>query len=94
VTWDGEAIRRPSAKVPLPTEGAVEVAQGFRPEFFEDATVRGTHLRILTTPLVPSPRGAAVQVALPLRPGTRQAGAEEIGEEAMVAVPAALGVER
>jgi two-component system, OmpR family, sensor histidine kinase MprB len=66
VNWDGTAIRRPSAKVPLPKEGAVEVAQGIRSEFFEDATVRGTHLRILTTPLVPGPRGIAAQVALPL----------------------------
>jgi two-component system, OmpR family, sensor histidine kinase MprB len=63
VTEDGKAIRRPSAKVPLPTEGAVEVAQGVRAEFLEDATVRGTHLRILTAPLVPT---IAVQVALPL----------------------------
>ena len=63
VTADGEAIRRPSAKVPLPTEGAVEVAQGVRAEFFEDATVRGTHLRILTTLIAPE---LAAQVALPL----------------------------
>jgi two-component system sensor histidine kinase MprB len=63
VTSEGEAIRRPSAKVPLPTEGAVEVAQGVRSEFLEDATVRDTHLRILTRPLAP---GTAVQVALPL----------------------------
>jgi two-component system, OmpR family, sensor histidine kinase MprB len=66
VTSDGSSIRRPSAKVPLPSEGAIEVAQGLRSEFFEDATVRGTHLRILTTPLVPPPNGAAAQVALPL----------------------------
>ena len=66
VTSDGSSIRRPSAKVPLPTEGAIEVAQGLRPEFFEDATVRGTHLRILTRPLSPPPNGSAVQVALPL----------------------------
>jgi two-component system sensor histidine kinase MprB len=63
VTSEGEAIRRPSAKVPLPTEGAVEVAQGVRSEFLEDATVRDTHLRILTRPLAP---GIAVQMALPL----------------------------
>jgi two-component system sensor histidine kinase MprB len=63
VTADGEAIRRPSAKVPLPTEGALEVARGVRSEFLEDSTVRGTHLRILTTPIAP---GFAAQVALPL----------------------------
>jgi two-component system, OmpR family, sensor histidine kinase MprB len=63
VTAEGEAIRRPSAKVPLPTEGALEVARGARAEFLEDATVRGTHLRILTTPIAP---GFAAQVALPL----------------------------
>ena len=63
VTSEGEAIRRPSAKVPLPTEGAVEVAQGVRSEFLEDATVRDTHVRILTRPLAP---GIAVQMALPL----------------------------
>jgi two-component system sensor histidine kinase MprB len=63
VTEDGEAIRRPSAKVPLPTEGAVEVARGLRSTFLEDATVDGTHLRILTAPLAP---GVAVQIARPL----------------------------
>jgi two-component system sensor histidine kinase MprB len=63
VTRDGEAIRRPSAKVPLPTEGAIDVAAGRRSSFLEDATVRGTHLRILTAPLAP---GIAVQIARPL----------------------------
>jgi two-component system sensor histidine kinase MprB len=63
VTQDGEVIRRPSAKVPLPSEGAREVALGRRSTFLEDATVRGTHLRILTAPLAP---GIAVQIARPL----------------------------
>jgi two-component system sensor histidine kinase MprB len=66
VTWDGQAIRRPTAKVPLPTEGARDVAAGRRSSFIEDATIDGTHLRILTTPLVPGPRGVAVQIARPL----------------------------
>jgi two-component system sensor histidine kinase MprB len=65
VTQDGEAIRPPSAKVPLPTEGAVEVARGLRPTFLEDATVDGTHLRILSAPL-PLTAGVAVQIARPL----------------------------
>ncbi|HSL65238.1 MAG TPA: HAMP domain-containing sensor histidine kinase [Gaiellaceae bacterium] len=60
---DGTAVRRRDAAIPLPSEGAREVASGDRDPFFEDATVAGTHVRILTTQLAP---GVAVQVARPL----------------------------
>jgi two-component system, OmpR family, sensor histidine kinase MprB len=63
VTAEGQIIRRPNARVALPTEGARLVATGAREAFFEDATVAGTHVRILTKPLVP---GVALQIALPL----------------------------
>jgi two-component system sensor histidine kinase MprB len=60
---DGTAVRREDAPIPLPSAGAREVAAGTRRPFFEDATVAGTHVRILTTRLVP---GVAVQIARPL----------------------------
>jgi two-component system sensor histidine kinase MprB len=60
---DGTAVRREDAPIPLPSAGAREVAAGRREPFLEDATVAGTHVRILTTRLVP---GVAVQIARPL----------------------------
>ncbi|HET9674443.1 MAG TPA: HAMP domain-containing sensor histidine kinase [Gaiellaceae bacterium] len=63
VTAGGSVIRRPDAKIPLPSRGARRVADGTRTPFFEDATVRGTHVRILTTQYAP---GIAVQIARPL----------------------------
>ncbi len=63
VTAGGSVIRRPDAKIPLPSRGARRVADGTRGPFFEDATVRGTHVRILTTQYAP---GIAVQIARPL----------------------------
>ncbi|MGE5689955.1 MAG: ATP-binding protein [Pseudomonadota bacterium] len=60
---DGTAVRRRDAPIPLPSEGAREVAAGTREPFFEDATVAGTHVRILTTRLS---AGVAVQIARPL----------------------------
>jgi two-component system, OmpR family, sensor histidine kinase MprB len=63
VTAGGSAIRRPDAKIPLPSKGARGVADGTRGPFFEDATVRGTHMRIWTTQYAP---GIALQIARPL----------------------------
>jgi two-component system sensor histidine kinase MprB len=60
---DGTAVRREDAPIPLPSEGAREVAAGTRKPFLEDATVAGTHVRILTTRLAPN---VAVQIARPL----------------------------
>ena len=63
VTSRGDVIRNPDAKIPLPSAGAREVAGGSREPFFEDATVAGTHLRILTLRYAP---GIAIQIARPL----------------------------
>jgi two-component system sensor histidine kinase MprB len=63
VTAGGSVIRRPDAKIPLPSQGARQVADGRRGPFFEDASVRGTHVRIFTTQYAP---GIAVQIARPL----------------------------
>ncbi|HSC90888.1 MAG TPA: HAMP domain-containing sensor histidine kinase [Gaiellaceae bacterium] len=60
---DGTAVRRRGASIPLPDAGAREVAAGDRDAFLEDATVAGTHVRILTAQLTP---GVAVQIARPL----------------------------
>jgi two-component system sensor histidine kinase MprB len=63
VSPEGRTFRPPGARTPLPTDGAAEVAAGRREPFVEDATVAGTHVRILTTRLSPS---LAVQIARPL----------------------------
>ena len=60
---DGTVYRRDESSIPLPSKGAPEVAAGTREPFFEDATVSGTHARILTTQLLP---GVAAQIARPL----------------------------
>jgi two-component system, OmpR family, sensor histidine kinase MprB len=63
VTAGGSVIRQPDAKIPLPSVGARRVADGTRRAFFEDATVRGTHMRIWTTQYAP---GIALQIARPV----------------------------
>ena len=63
VTASGDAYRLPNARIPLPTDGAEEVAAGTREPFFRDATVAGTHARIFTVRYAP---GIAVQIARPL----------------------------
>ena len=63
VLANGEVIRRPDAEIELPKTGASSVALGAREPFFSDATIRGTHVRILTEQLTP---GIAVQIARPL----------------------------
>ena len=63
VTAAGDAFRAPDAEIALPTQGAMEVAAGRRDEYFEDATVAGTHVRILTTQIAP---GVSLQIARPL----------------------------
>ena len=45
------------------SEETLEAARGEREEFFSDATVAGTHLRILTVPLG---QGFALQLVRPL----------------------------
>jgi two-component system sensor histidine kinase MprB len=60
---NGTVVRRGDASIELPSAGAREVAGGSRDPFFEDATVSGTHVRILTTQLFP---GVAAQIARPL----------------------------
>jgi two-component system sensor histidine kinase MprB len=62
VTAGGGVYRLPNARIPLPSEGAREVADGARDPFFEDATVAGVHVRILTVRYAP---GIAVQIARP-----------------------------
>lgn len=63
VTASGGVYRRPDAKIPLPSQGARHVADGTRDPFFEDATVAGTHVRIITVQYAP---GIAIQIARPL----------------------------
>ena len=60
--WHGERGER-EEPIALPTDGALAVASGSRRAFFTDADIEGTHLRILTAPVVP---GVAVQIARPL----------------------------
>jgi two-component system sensor histidine kinase MprB len=63
VAADGRIARLPGADIPLPSEEATAVAGGARDAFFEDLTVAGTHVRVLTTPAAP---GLAIQIARPL----------------------------
>ncbi|HZB23455.1 MAG TPA: HAMP domain-containing sensor histidine kinase [Gaiellaceae bacterium] len=63
VTSDGQVARRPDARIALPVGRAREVAAGTRDSFYEDDTVAGIHVRILTKPLAP---GVALQIARPL----------------------------
>jgi two-component system sensor histidine kinase MprB len=64
---DGTVVLPRGVSEPLlPTEGAVDVAQGGRKPFFGDETVAGYHLRVFTTS-IPTPLGpAAAQIARPL----------------------------
>jgi two-component system sensor histidine kinase MprB len=61
---DGDVLRSAPTGSPLPvTAAARAVAAGRRPAFFSDATVEGTHVRVLTER---APEGGVWQVALPL----------------------------
>jgi two-component system sensor histidine kinase MprB len=64
VESDGTTLRSRDADVPLPvSERVLQVAEGSGDEYFSDAHVAGTHLRVLTFPYS---NGYAVQVARPL----------------------------
>jgi two-component system sensor histidine kinase MprB len=63
VTASGGVFRLPNAKIPLPSVGATQVAEGKRDPYFEDATVADTHVRILTAKYAD---GIAIQIARPL----------------------------
>ena len=64
VSASGRALRPPTDNVALPVDDHVlGVAAGAEDEFFEDATVAGTHVRILTRPIAP---GFALQISRPL----------------------------
>jgi two-component system, OmpR family, sensor histidine kinase MprB len=64
VRSDGETVRMPDDRVPLPVSAdALAVAQQQSDAFLTDAYVDGDHLRILTAPLSD---GGAVQIARPL----------------------------
>jgi two-component system sensor histidine kinase MprB len=62
VSETGETLRPPGAELALPvSERTVEAAETGRSEpVFEDATVAGTHLRLITVPVGP---GTALQIA-------------------------------
>jgi two-component system, OmpR family, sensor histidine kinase MprB len=65
VRADGEAIRPPSEPLPLPSgKRAVEVAAGQTDQFFNDAHVGDTHVRVITFPVAPQ---FALQIGLSLR---------------------------
>ncbi|HYF27747.1 MAG TPA: HAMP domain-containing sensor histidine kinase [Baekduia sp.] len=59
----GDVVRAAGAAALPDDPRALEVAAGLREPFFEDATVDGTHARVLTTR---GPGGEALQVARPL----------------------------
>jgi two-component system, OmpR family, sensor histidine kinase MprB len=64
VNANGDVARPESTSVSLPvTQATKDVASGKRGQFFSDATVRRTHIRILTAPLG---SGTAIQVVRPL----------------------------
>jgi two-component system sensor histidine kinase MprB len=64
VDANGNVTRPASATVELPvTTATKEVAAGTRKQFFSDATIADTHVRILTAPLQ---AGTALQVVRPL----------------------------
>ena len=63
VTSDGQVARRPDARIALPIGRAREVAAGTREAFYDDTTVAGIHIRILTKQLA---SGVALQIARPL----------------------------
>jgi two-component system sensor histidine kinase MprB len=64
VTPDGQVLRSGGSRAALPITAATHaVATGKRGAFFSDATIAGTHMRVLTEA---APGGAVWQVALPL----------------------------
>jgi two-component system, OmpR family, sensor histidine kinase MprB len=64
VSADGETLRLPQADVPVPvTDHVLAVANGSAQSFFEERTVDGTRVRVLTFPYQP---GWALQVLRPL----------------------------
>ena len=65
VKADGRVILPPGMEVKLPIDGDVRaVATGARKDYYRDAHVAGTHVRILTFEYVPG--SAAVEIARPL----------------------------
>jgi two-component system sensor histidine kinase MprB len=93
VTASGGVFRRPDAKIPLPSEGARQVAAGTRDPYFEDATVADTRVRILTAKYAD---GIAIQIARPLdevdRTLDRLAGFLTAISAAGIALAALLGL--
>ncbi len=64
VAADGSTLRQPGFTLELPVdERTREVATGERETFLEDATVSGTHVRMIVVPLA---NGVALQIARPL----------------------------
>jgi two-component system sensor histidine kinase MprB len=64
VTSSGATFLPPGAEIKLPVNGDVRaVAAGSRRDYYRNASVGGTHVRILTFPYRP---GAAVEIARPL----------------------------
>ena len=64
VQSNGNVILPPGAQVKLPADGGVtDVASGARGDYYRDASIAGTHVRILTFQYQP---GAAVEIARPL----------------------------
>lgn len=65
VADDGTTLRPPGREIVLPVTDAVRAlaAGGETKAVFEDRTIAGTHVRILTTPFV---EGVALQIARPL----------------------------
>jgi two-component system sensor histidine kinase MprB len=64
VAANGSSLRQPGFTLELPVdERVLEVATGERETFLEDATVSGTHVRMI---VVPYARGLALQIARPL----------------------------
>jgi two-component system, OmpR family, sensor histidine kinase MprB len=64
VSAEGETLVRRGETLRLPfDERVLEVARGERDQFMRDATVEGTHVRLLTRPYLPD---YALQVARPL----------------------------
>ena len=64
VAADGTTARRAGEDVALPvSDRTLSVAAGRGEEFLADATVSGTHIRVLTVPLA---TGMALQIARPL----------------------------
>jgi two-component system sensor histidine kinase MprB len=61
---DGSQVRLDGEEIALPvSERTIELAREGGPEFLTDATVNGTHVRILTAQVAP---GVAMQLARPL----------------------------